>query len=281
MVAAKSATSLVISGLYFLMLTVFILHAKGGAARILSFCALALGGLAAVVLAAHPEFALEALGKDPTLTGRTDLWPYVIDRIADKPLFGWGFNGFWLPSNPAAIEISSSVGWYVVEAHNGLLEFLIELGVIGTAIVFWLIVRNVGLALKCLKWGNRDLGISTLLFLVGLLFMAVSEAILLSPGQIPTLQFFLLGFMCENDLRSALARRRTALLSGGARPAVRGNQPRPARPPRPLAPCGDLMTDHFRVINRKDSRVTVKQEIQRPQRLDLTPNFHPTGKKLR
>ena len=53
----------------------------------------------------------EMLGKDPTLTGRTDFWPDVIANIYQRPLFGWGYFGFWTPANSAALSIAQAVGF--------------------------------------------------------------------------------------------------------------------------------------------------------------------------
>ena len=127
-----------------------------------------------------------------------------------RPLLGWGFNGFWVPSNQLAMTISDSVGWYVPEAHNGLLEMLLQLGLIGTGLFLWLMGRTIWLSVRCIQRGDSDMGRINLLFVVGMLIMAVSEAILLTPGQIPTLQFFLFSFMCELDLLRVANRFRRA-----------------------------------------------------------------------
>src|SRR5206468_8738054 len=39
--------------------------------------------------------ALEGMGRDSTLTGRTDIWQRVL-TLAGSPLFGTGFESFWL-----------------------------------------------------------------------------------------------------------------------------------------------------------------------------------------
>jgi exopolysaccharide production protein ExoQ len=206
--ACKSGTSLIISGCYILLLIIMLLYAKGGIARVASVAALTVALLVSAIISIDPNWALESLGKDPTLTGRTELWPYVIDAILEKPLFGWGFDGFWFPSNPAATSISDAVGWSVPEAHNGLLELLLQLGIFGTALFMANMVGNVSLAVKCIKRGDKALGRIMLLFIVGVILMSVSEAILLTPSMIPTLQFFLYRFMCDADLAVVAARRR-------------------------------------------------------------------------
>ena len=202
-VAAKSATSLLVSLSYIVALMVMTLHARGGVARLMVYGVFVGGMLLLGVVLAMPEVLLQALGKDATLTGRTDLWPYVIAPILTKPILGWGLNGFWMFSNPAAMQISGALGWFVPEAHNGLLELLLSLGVVGTGLVIAQIIRCCVLAERCMRRGNVYLGRITVAFIIGLLIMSVSEAILLTPSQIPTLQFFLYGFMCETSLLAA------------------------------------------------------------------------------
>jgi hypothetical protein len=52
---------------------------------------------ALALLATDPGWVLDLLGKDQTLTGRTDLWPLVIDSIAERPMLDWGYRAFSSP----------------------------------------------------------------------------------------------------------------------------------------------------------------------------------------
>lgn len=78
-------------------------------------------------------------GKDATLTGRTYLWPFVIDAIAEKPIFGYGVMGFWQPwrgsENPAYALMQGS-DW-IVHAHNGFLDLTLQVGILG--LIFFLL----------------------------------------------------------------------------------------------------------------------------------------------
>jgi len=50
---------------------------------------------------------LETTGKDVTLTGRTDLWRIALELIAERPLFGMGYQAFWVKGHSPA-----EVLWY-------------------------------------------------------------------------------------------------------------------------------------------------------------------------
>jgi exopolysaccharide production protein ExoQ len=63
------------------------------------------------------------LGRESTLTGRTEIWAGLIPVVMQQPILGSGFGGFWTPANRAKHEIG--------EAHNGYLDLLLDLGIVG------------------------------------------------------------------------------------------------------------------------------------------------------
>ena len=160
-----------------------------------------------LLAAATKDSVLGILGKDPTLTGRTVLWEFVQDNIRLRPFLGWGYSAFWQPDNPAANAISLTLGWYVPQAHNGILEILIELGFVGAALLVTLWLRNLLLAAGRLRTPSKAFATTALLFYLSLLLMGASEAILLEPFEPSTMLFFLFGFVCERERARTKARR--------------------------------------------------------------------------
>jgi O-antigen ligase len=75
---------------------------------------------------------LQNIGRDPTLTGRTELWAIVI-AYAEHPLIGTGFESFWL--GPRMERIWELYWWRPNEAHNGYLEIYVTLGWIGLGLL--------------------------------------------------------------------------------------------------------------------------------------------------
>lgn len=97
---------------------------------------------AAVVLVLFAQFAfgifdlgVDMLGKDPTLTGRTDLWKILLASNIN-PLFGAGFESFWLGERRE--KLWDIYWWHPNEAHNGYLEAYLNLGLIGLALLLLL-----------------------------------------------------------------------------------------------------------------------------------------------
>ncbi len=75
---------------------------------------------------------VEAMGRDTTLTGRTDLWDQLL-RIPVDPLFGTGFESFWLGERVEAFW--RTYWWHPNQAHNGYLEIFLNLGWMGLALL--------------------------------------------------------------------------------------------------------------------------------------------------
>lgn len=216
---SESATSMVAIAAFFLLDILGRLYLKGGSYRAISICLTSACVLIFVFFLINETLIFELLGKDPSFTGRTLFWPYVIDNILKQPLLGWGYLGFWSPLNPNALQISEAVtrpgDWQVftiANAHNGMLELLLEIGFLGTSFFTFLWVRNFVMAVKCMKGPARHIGLSSVLLLTGVLTIGVSEDVLLSAAQIWTLLFFLMGFMCEKQLRLERAARRQGMV---------------------------------------------------------------------
>jgi O-antigen ligase len=84
----------------------------------------------------------EAVGRGEDLTGRTVLWAAVAPAIFDRPYLGYGYEAFWRGYQGAAGEIWAQLGNYYTYSHNGFLEVLLGLGLIGlvsmlTALIFY------------------------------------------------------------------------------------------------------------------------------------------------
>ena len=84
--------------------------------------------------------------KSTDLTGRTDIWRLVLLEVDRHPLFGIGYGAFWLGEGSPSQTIINALHWIPLQAHNGYLDILNELGIIGLAImagVFVFHIRNL------------------------------------------------------------------------------------------------------------------------------------------
>lgn len=74
---------------------------------------------------------LGLVGKDTTLTGRTDMWPFVLEMIEKRPWLGYGYAAFWNGIDSESAYIVRALRWPVPNSHNGLLDLWIGLGALG------------------------------------------------------------------------------------------------------------------------------------------------------
>jgi exopolysaccharide production protein ExoQ len=180
---------------------------KGGNARILGVFLIVFFVLTSSIVAlVGPDWFLEMIGKDPTLTGRTELWSYVLIAIEKRPLLGWGYSTFWSFTNPDASAISNALRWTVPSAHNALLALLLDAGILGAALFIGFWVRYISFALRCTSTSAKELAISSLLFYLGFFLVGVTEPIISEPG-ILIITLVMTGLMCERALRAARRRR--------------------------------------------------------------------------
>jgi len=72
------------------------------------------------------------LGRDNTLTGRTEVWAAVLPAREQRPLLGYGLGSFWTDARRLLYDIPT--------AHNGYLDILLELGEAGLGLyAIWLL----------------------------------------------------------------------------------------------------------------------------------------------
>jgi exopolysaccharide production protein ExoQ len=73
-----------------------------------------------------------SLGRDETLTGRTEVWSDLVKAFNHQPLLGVGFGSFWTDARRRF--------YLVPHAHNGYLDILLELGLMGFVLtIVWLL----------------------------------------------------------------------------------------------------------------------------------------------
>jgi O-antigen ligase len=74
-----------------------------------------------------------SLNRDSTLTGRTEIWSAVLPAMKQRALLGYGFGSFWT-------DARRKLYYHMPSAHNGYLDILLELGVVGLAFyAIWLL----------------------------------------------------------------------------------------------------------------------------------------------
>lgn len=185
---SRSATSLV-SAFVGLNLGVLIYAAFGGVlGRIRLHPAVGAALLAlttiggSLVVAYGIPIILTLLGRDTTLTGRTEIWDWAIKINEDRTLLGSGYRTFWIDENTKYFFTSFS--WYrsdeeddnttgfhgPTHAHSGYVDVYLELGLVGIACLALLIASALVTIKKAISSGADRAG---LLFSIMVSFLLV------------------------------------------------------------------------------------------------------------
>jgi len=149
------------------------------------------GGLVVfiVVLAfsTAPVALLEALGRDATLTGRTDIWAILADQITARPWTGYGYGAFWDGVYGPAYWVRQRTQWPVPTAHNGWLEIALGIGLPGVILMALSLLTSIGRAAGRLFRGPEVFW--ALIFLILVALISISESNLLQRNGITWVLF--------------------------------------------------------------------------------------------
>jgi exopolysaccharide production protein ExoQ len=133
---------------------------------------------------------LGLVGKDATLTGRTQIWQHGFDSIASHPIAGVGYGAFWQVGNWSAeqiwrfMQIPGKSGFHF---HDVYLQIAVDLGAIGLSVfittLIVLIFRAVGVICSPSLKGEQWFAINMLIFFI---LRSPIEVDLFFPFNIPS-----------------------------------------------------------------------------------------------
>jgi exopolysaccharide production protein ExoQ len=127
------------------------------------------------------ETILSSFGKDPTLTGRTELWKLSLEFIGERFFTGFGYQSFW--SSSYGRYISSIAHWDILHAHNGLLELMLQLGMIGFLLFFFSFFGTVKKSYLLAKRKTAHEMLFPFLIIFLIICFNVTEANMLKPNS--------------------------------------------------------------------------------------------------
>jgi exopolysaccharide production protein ExoQ len=142
-----------------------------------------------------------AVGKDATLTGRTDLWLLVWDMIWKQPWLGYGYGAFWRGYDGPSASIWWATTFSPGHAHSGYLTLLLDLGFLGLTI-FW-----IGFGINAIKTliymhiSRSSEAAWPLIFLLYLLIINQSESGILGSNSSDWVFYIAISFSIDELLK--------------------------------------------------------------------------------
>lgn len=177
LVLSNSKTSVVV--LTVVLAALFLLRVGQGGAGASGLALIGIGIVGpagAAWLLGHYEVVLGALGRDATLTGRTEYWAQALLAIEQRPTLGYGYAAFWRGIDGPSADFVGAIGGNPTHAHNGLLDLGLVLGLVGVLLFLATLVLNLGRALARLGTRSGVDGAFPVIFLVFLVATNVTES---------------------------------------------------------------------------------------------------------
>jgi O-antigen ligase len=182
-IMSKGATSLISLVSAVMLAGVFMVAQRGALWKGIAIWVLvSVGALVTATVLTEKDFVLKLLGKDPTLTGRSEIWDAVFRQVEQSPLLGFGFAAFWQKDSAPAQWVRTQTGWPVPTAHNGWIDLIVQVGWIG-AILFGITfaVACIGAATRFTKLKD---GYLSVLILWIFTILSLSESVIMQHNSL-------------------------------------------------------------------------------------------------
>jgi O-antigen ligase len=182
--------------------------------RLLFGSTAAVGGVLLFTVAWMP--LLEALARDPTLTGRTKLWDWALAANQDRRWLGSGYRAFWIDENTRYFFVTfawnkgpegdrSETFSGPTHAHSGFVDVILELGYVGLGVFIAVVVSAVVSLHRLLADGNMAFGFIFAVIMMFLLVYSMTARAILQQAQELWVLFLLSYFFA---IKETLTRRR-------------------------------------------------------------------------
>jgi exopolysaccharide production protein ExoQ len=111
--------------------------------------------------------AISEMGRDTSLTGRTQVWDIVIP-FAVNPWIGAGYENFWIGERLTAIV--RAVGAGLNQAHNGYIEIYLNIGWVGLLLLGAVIIYGYRNIMRGLREDPEMSGLKLAFFFICLVY---------------------------------------------------------------------------------------------------------------
>jgi exopolysaccharide production protein ExoQ len=99
--------------------------------------------IAIVLLTNQQGIVLSLLGKDATLTGRTEHWAILLTRAARHLWLGYGYQGFWTSHSRDLERVAAIQDGSIRGSDSGYVETILQFGLVGIGMLLVIILGAV------------------------------------------------------------------------------------------------------------------------------------------
>jgi exopolysaccharide production protein ExoQ len=115
-----------------------------------------------------------------TLSGRTVVWSQLFEKIRVHPILGYGYNSFWLsPDLPPSGDVRFPNDTWALSAHNGYIEFALDMGLEGLLLFLVQAGTMIYRALMVYRAQPNAVSSFPILFIAGLGTLSLVESALM------------------------------------------------------------------------------------------------------
>lgn len=188
-VKSQATTAILVSGFAIIVpFAVWVAQRNTAASIFMAWAVFTAAVCIALIVTVLAPIIFHALGKAPTLTGRTDIWAALQGALHERPWLGWGFQAFWTDTSvtsPVETIEQAMEGFRPPDAHSTPIDLRLQLGYIGFAFGAMAFVRTW---FQAFWQSGREPGMMIVVgILVAITSMCFTEAIGLYPMDAMTL----------------------------------------------------------------------------------------------
>ena len=180
-ILCQSGNALVSLTLVLVLLFIYRMLRSRYEIMISAFLTFAIIGLMGITwFTSNEKVVFAAIGRDATLTGRTEIWQYVWDMIQQRPWLGYGYKGFWHYLDGPSAYVNLAFGPYgggggVPHSHNGFLEILLAAGILGLSVFLIGFIVNIFKAVALIRANREMKAFWPLLFMTYIMIANLAE----------------------------------------------------------------------------------------------------------
>jgi O-antigen ligase len=190
LVSSRSATSLVVCGVMIAAMPLWRMVQLQEQRRYLVYTTLLTGALlSAYFVWNNSEQVLGVVGRDSTLSGRTQLWSSVTSAIGRHPFLGYGYGAFWAGMKGEALDVWVANKWLSTAADNGYLDLCLGLGLLGLSVFICVLVIAFRRAGEHLRSNKTSMGLWPITYFMFFALHNVCESHLLTTRSLDFLIF--------------------------------------------------------------------------------------------